>query len=316
MKTKIDYFQLRTQSQPAYTFEMFRRCLKNPDFWAFMPPEQGVDGWEYRRAIYLMEQQPLAWIDYGGESQRGWVRLTMAGTGCGYVEDWERMQELGVVLDSASIRRLDIALDTFDGSVSHDKVLKAYEAGLFKRAEGGRNPKMKKIEGSCLTDGRTVYIGSRSSYKYIRTYEKGWQLCSSMPESFRTEELKILLPGLDNPVNVADYYRVELELKAKDGMVIPWETLTNPDIYFAGGAPYLASLVDAAPQRIQSAPEVEARVQLEGLIQHCRTAYGGLFRAWALMHGDSAECKQQLFDELAADMPSERLIKNGVLLLV
>ena len=38
------------------------------------------------------------------------------------------------------------------------KILDAYFAGDFKREGGGRNPKMKKVESSDITDGRTVYI--------------------------------------------------------------------------------------------------------------------------------------------------------------
>ena len=54
------------------------------------------------------------------------------------------------VLDSADLRRVDLAVDTFDGSVTHEKILDAYFAGDFKREGGGRNPKMKKVEGQTL----------------------------------------------------------------------------------------------------------------------------------------------------------------------
>ncbi len=162
-RTKVDYFRIRTQSSPIAVFTAFRKHLKSPDDWVLMPPERGVDGWEERRAFYLKGQQPLAWVDYGGESQRGWVRLTVAGSGCDYVADWAGVVELSKSLDACTIRRIDLALDLFDGSASHESVLAAHESGRFKRFEGGRNPKMKKIEGSCKTDGRTVYIGARAS---------------------------------------------------------------------------------------------------------------------------------------------------------
>jgi hypothetical protein len=51
------------------------------------------------------------------------------------------------------------------------------------------------------------------------------------------------------------------------------------------------------------------------MIQNCRIAYGGLFKAWSAIHGDSDAAKLQLFDEVMADVPSDRLLKNGVLLL-
>lgn len=314
-KTKVDYFRIRTQSSPIAVFTAFRKHLKTPDEWVLMPVERGVDGWEERRAIYLKGQQPLAWIDYGGESQRGWVRLTVAGSGCDYVADWPGVVELSKSLDACTIRRIDLALDVFDGSVSHESVLAAHEAGRFKRFEGGRNPKMKKIEGSCKTDGRTIYIGARSSSRFIRCYEKGWQLCDKFPETFKTEDLRVFLPGAADSVKVADYYRIELEMKAGDGVLIPWDVLKAPDAFFAGGAPYLSDLIGSAPERLPVAPELDSVVELEAMIQNCRIAYGGLFRAWAQIHGDSDAAKVHLFNEVVADEPSERLLKNGVLML-
>lgn len=314
-KTKVDYFRIRTQSSPIAVFTAFRKHLKSPNDWVLMPPEKGVDGWEERRAFYLKGQQPLAWVDYGGGYQRGWVRLTVAGSGCDYVADWAGVADLSESLDACTIRRIDLALDLFDGSAGHESILAAHEAGRFKRFEGGRNPKMKKIEGSCKTDGRTVYIGARSSSRFIRCYEKGWQLCSKFPETFKTEDLRVFLPGADDSVKVSDYYRVELELKAVDGALIPWDVLKAPDAFFAGGAPYLSDLVGLAPERLPAAPELDSVIELEAMIQNCRIAYGGLFKAWSEIHGDSVAAKVQLFDEVMSDEPSERLLKNGVLML-
>ncbi len=114
---------------------------------------------------------------------------------------------------------------------------------------------------------------------------------------------------------MADYYRVELELKAVDGAVIPWDVLTAPDAFFAGGAPYLSDLIGSAPERLPVAPELDSVVELEAMIQNCRIAYGGLFKAWSAIHGDSDAAKVRLFDEVMADVPSDRLLKNGVLML-
>ena len=114
---------------------------------------------------------------------------------------------------------------------------------------------------------------------------------------------------------MSDYYRVELELKAVDGALIPWDVLKAPDAFFSGGAPYLSDLIGSAPERLPAAPELDSVIELEAMIQNCRIAYGGLFKAWSEIHGDSVAAKLQLFDEVMADEPSERLLKNGVLML-
>ena len=114
---------------------------------------------------------------------------------------------------------------------------------------------------------------------------------------------------------MSDYYRVELELKAVDGALIPWDVLKAPDAFFAGGAPYLSDIVKSSPQRLPAAPELDSVIELEAMIQNCRIAYGGLFKAWSEIHGESDASKVQLFDEVMADEPSERLLKNGVLML-
>jgi hypothetical protein len=47
-------------------------------------------------------------------------------------------------------------------------------------------------------------------------------------------------------------------------------------------------------------------------MEHCRLAYGGLLRSLLQVYGDSIEAKASLFDELAANKASERLMKAGI----
>lgn len=96
----------------------------------------------------------------------------MSGKGCDWVQDWQGFSTINESLPTAELRRVDVALDVVDGSVTHESVLAAYQAMQFKRQTGGRNPKMKKIEGSSACDGRTIYIGARESSRFIRCYEK------------------------------------------------------------------------------------------------------------------------------------------------
>ena len=80
-------------------------------------------------------------------------------------------------LQRAELMRVDLKVDTIDGSVSHEKVLEAYKEGRFKREGGGRNPVLKTVETSRVVDGRTAYVGARTSSRFIRCYEKDGKSC-------------------------------------------------------------------------------------------------------------------------------------------
>jgi DNA relaxase NicK len=228
------------------------------------------------------------------------------------------MADLPSVLNTPELRRVDVKLDIVDGSVTHESVLLAHERQEFKRKEGGRNPKLKKVETSCPQDGRTVYVGSRTSARFIRCYEKGWEMLSKirLPEQFKTLDLMADFDDGNGCTKVADRYRVEVEFKPADGVVVPWPILTDPDAYFAGSAMFCQQLVNVAPRRVQAVPSaLMPKAVLAASMEHCRTAYGGLLRALLELYGDTPEVKARLFDELASSKPSERLIKEGVLTL-
>lgn len=313
-KTKIDWFKFRTQSTYAEVFRKVRPAFYGGgDLLELGPEIAGRDGWEYRRQVMIADL-PIAAIDYGGASQRGWTRFDMSGKGCAWVDDWSALEAVKNGLEACELRRLDICLDTFDGSVTHEMVLKAHEQGEFKRPEGGRNPKLKKVESSCETDGRTIYVGSRSSYRFIRCYEKGWEQVGKMgiPDSFIKPGLRVAFEG--EMVKPEDYYRVEVEFKATDDMVIPWPAVTDSDPYFAGASPFCERLIGVAPKRAQAIPsELEPKAVLASQMEHARRAYGGLFRTLLELYGNDQETKARLFDELSSDKPSDRLIREGVL---
>lgn len=315
-KTGIDYLKFRCQNTHFQVLEAIRPHFYGEGELLSLGDElPGRDGWKIRRALMLADLQ-IAWIDYGGDSQRGWLRFDMAGKGCEWVEDWKGLEGLRTALTSAELRRVDVKLDFFDGSVTHDKILEAYQAGAFKRENGGRNPIMKKVETSRVIDGRTVYIGARTSARYIRCYEKGWELVNKagFPEGWKKPDMQLDFKNGLGYINVADYYRVEVEFKAVDDVVVPWTILGDPDAYFAGAATFCQSLVDASPRRPQAVPtDLMPKATLAANMEHCRMAYGGLFRTLLMMYGDTPEVKAKLFDELSGNKPSERLVREGVL---
>ena len=115
----------------------------------------------------------------------------------------------------------------------------------------------------------------------------------------------------NTPSSPADYYRLEVELKAVDGFFIPLDILTNPDSFFAGAAPYFESLVESAPSRLVQPPSDFLQVQtLQSSMEHCSRAYGGLLRSLLELYGDTVETKARLFDALCSQT---RLILSSVL---
>ena len=310
-KTTVDWFRFRTQSNPFETLEALRPAFGTvADLVQFGPHQRGKDGWQDRREILLAGDVVLGSVDYGGESQRGWLRWDMPGSGCEWVQDWALVAGLVRVLDRAELRRVDLALTVADPSlVNHDKVLLAHAAGLF--STGGRNPKAKIVTGSEPTDGRTVYVGSRAGHKFIRCYEKGRQLLvkAGVPETWRKKADKVEFSGL-GLVNVADLYRVEVEFKDVD-KVLPWPMLVDRDPYFSGANPFCASLLPSAPVRkIQGLPDFAGKLALSVQVEHARRAYGSLIRTLYEVHGGNA---QSVLDLLMADRPSEKLVRSGVL---
>jgi len=76
-KTFIDWFKFRTQSHPLEVFEALKSCfIAGLDCLVLCPEEGGKDGWKTRRQLRFADER-IGAIDYGGDSQRGWVRVDM-----------------------------------------------------------------------------------------------------------------------------------------------------------------------------------------------------------------------------------------------
>lgn len=302
MKTAVDWLSFRTKSNPFETMEAMRPMFGSAsDLVQFVPGNKGRDGWE-RGGDIMMVDIRLGWMDYGGESQRGWVRVQLTGEGCGWVQDWYAAEKLQDTLEGADIKRLDIALTTFNGEVSDAMVAQAYAEGRF--TTWGRPPRMKSIVSSDPRAGRTRYIGTRTGAdKFLRCYEKGWEMLTHVPETMRSQVNAI--DGHD----LATWYRVELELKAV-AKYIPWNVLTDQrDATFAGAYPFCADLLPGVPEfKLQVLPDFKPRAALAGQVEHCRVAYGGALRIAVEVYG-----RDKLLDMILGDKPSRALIDLGVL---
>ena len=172
-------------------------------------------GWNgYSQSAELGRFGIIAW---GGKAQRGTAHIEIDGVGCAQHLDWKGIEAWGVE-HGARITRIDLAHDDLDGRWCNiERTLEWHESGGFNC--GGRNSKVKLAgDWHDLTDGRTVYVGTRGN-KMLRCYEKGKEL--KQPDS--------------------PWFRVELELRNKN-RVLPWDMLTRPGQYLAGAYPCLAFL--------------------------------------------------------------------------
>ncbi|MBC3871221.1 replication initiation factor domain-containing protein [Undibacterium oligocarboniphilum] len=172
-------------------------------------------GWNGFKHCALLDK--YGFVAWGGNSQRGKAHIVINGTGCSRISNWAGIREWGEE-HNANITRIDLAHDDLDGAICNpEQILEWYSLKGFN--SGGRDAKIK-VAGDWhnLTDGRTIYIGTRGN-KMLRCYEKGKQLRD--PES--------------------NWFRVELELRNKNRF-LPWEMLVKPGQYLAGSYPCLAFL--------------------------------------------------------------------------
>lgn len=177
MKTTVDYLAFRSQADPRQALDALRPMFGTLGHnLALKPLERGAMGFQQAAQIVIADM-PVARVDFGGESQRGWLRAVITGKGCEWVQDWPAVETVEA-LPASEIRRLDIALTTWAGEVMHDTVVQAHTANRFHT--GGRPPDLQQITSSNDRAGRTCYVGKRTSDKFFRAYEKGFELLGKM----------------------------------------------------------------------------------------------------------------------------------------
>jgi len=302
MKTTVDYLRFRTQAEPREALQALKPMFGSlgPHL-RLKPLERGVLGFQ-QAALVCAEDMPVARMDYGGDSQRGWVRTEITGKGCEWVQDWDAVHGLEE-LPKTQIRRLDIALTTWNGEITHERVVQAHTADRFHT--GGRPPALQQITSSDERAGKTCYVGKRTSDKFFRSYEKGLEMASKIRG----------LPGLLTEIDghkIEDIYRCEIELKAGT-TEISWDVIERRDQYFAGSYPFCADVLpgiesDILQRRKERAPQTDLAVALE----NCRIQFGPtLYTALMAYQGDMTA----VWDKVIGSHHCLPLLEAGVLLV-
>lgn len=305
-KTTIDWLRFRTQAKPLEGLEAIKPLFGDlAPFLSLKLGQRGALGFQQAGSL-MVADMVIGRVDFGGDSQRGWVRWDLGGKGCEWVKDWDAIDEVER-LPEADIRRLDVCLTTWDGEVGHDDIVKAHAAGRF--VTGGRPPALQQITSSDPREGRTCYIGKRAKAdKFFRGYEKGYQMIAKLPDGTLGKDTCTHIDG--KPIE--GIYRCEVELKAEN-KPIPWEVVERRDQYFAGAYPFLADLLPGVEADILlRRPERAPQMDLAAALENCRIQYGAtLFTALHAFHGDPFE----VWKRIVGDKHNAALLEAGVLLV-
>ena len=303
-KTTIDWLRVRVQTEPRDALQALKPMFGTiANGLKLQSLERGILGFQQGSSIMIADM-PIGRMDYGGDSQKGWVRVDLTGKGCEWVQDWAAV-DLVEALPSSQLRRLDIALTTWKGEVGHERVAKAHADGRFITR---RPPALQQIISSDPRAGRTCYVGKREqSDKFFRGYEKGYELAAKAEARG--------LPGQVTEIDgckVEDIYRCEVELKATGADII-WDVIGRRDQYFAGAYPFCADILPGVEADIlKRRPEREVKADLSTALENCRIQFGPtLFTALMAYHGDITA----VWDKVIGDHYSQALLEAGVLLV-
>ncbi len=296
-KTTVDWLRLRTQGSPGDVLEAMRPLYGEYGKALNLGKHQrGLFGFKSSLPLMLGKNVTVGRLDFGGDSQRGWLRVDVPGKGCGFVTDWDSLDSVEALPD-AEIKRLDLALTTYRGELNHGRIVQAHADGKFTTR--GRPPNLRTIVNSDGT-GNTCYIGKRDSDKFFRAYDKG-------------AEMALKSPGLTHVDGfpITDIYRGELELKT-EATPIPWEAIERRDQYYAGAYPFCAEILPGIePDILQRRPERAAQRELLAALANARIQYGNtFFTALMAYQGDIGA----VWEKIVGKEHNPALLEAGVLL--
>lgn len=337
-KTHIDWFGFRAKDTPDVMVTALSEVVPDHLELSLSKRKTGWRSFESSFDLWVTDRRGNPETDCarigmamtGGDAVKGWSMFSMTGEGCAWVKDWGRTMDVCTdQLQGFELKRVDVALDRFDGSHWHD-VDEAWKAGEFCPPTGGKKPKAKPIDSRRPEDGRTYYVGNRESAKFYRGYEKGMQLLGPQmaaaqdrdPENFDLVQwftkdevrLEISDDGTARPVlfELRDWWRDEVEFKPVDNP-LPLDLVEQRDQYFAGAYPYLAKVLPTADaQPLITRRERMPQLELAKLLETVRHQYGNsLFTALHAYHGDIGA----VWDKIVGRKHSRALIEAGVLLV-
>jgi phage replication initiation protein len=209
----------------------------------------------------------MGFVCFGG--QRATMLITLNGQGCtNAVEGWQaRLYDfLTRTAIRPSISRIDLAHDDIEGKyLSVDWAEAQWSVGGYTARAGGRAPSIECVGNWHRPSGagRTLYIGTRTSGKFCRFYEKGKK------EGDAT----------------SSWCRAEVEFKSSD-RILPLEMLVRPSEYFAGAYPCFSVFAHFPTVRRLEIKQKTAQVVIGKAIDTTRHQFGKYLRVFRDVYGD------------------------------
>ncbi len=208
------------------------------------------------------------------------ARIELTGTGCQIYsaagcDHAKRWLQLRAKLESCAGRltRVDVAADDLHGLHPVRMAMEWLEAGEFDNR--GQKVKRQLIDDFDDGDGKTLNIGSRTSEKFMRVYEKGKELGDR-----------------ESP-----WVRYEGEFKASSRKELPLDMLRDPAGYLLGAYPVLNFIV-AMAQRIDVTKAADVATW-KSCRRHLKRQYGATL-TFILKHTESPEALQRVVETLTS----------------
>jgi hypothetical protein len=271
----VDWFEVTTEGnwlqldaseepKPVVAFSngdlYFERAKydKNPDLWAT------TQHYKFKYTIYLHAEEVGTIITHprnsnmgqtGGEGTRALSQLRLSNHVL-YSSGW--IDKLTFILDAMKVRlnnvtRIDIAVDGFGFVDDYKRLL----SGQYRKLGRAKMQTFHKSDGT--PEGFT--IGSRSSGKFVRCYNKSKEL-KIHPKSY-IERIWERAGLVQYPV-VDDVERLELQLRAE-----AIAQIKDFDIYRLDNAAYLAGIMKAHMEKFYQFVE-RSQYESTGNISRCK----------------------------------------------
>jgi phage replication initiation protein len=241
-------------------------------FWTIKNNNFGRFKYDHSANLYF-DGQLVGLVCWGCKNYGAMV--SFSGQGCGSL-NFEEMFKICDDLGYVRISRVDIAHDDFTGTHNVNTCRQMFKNGLFTVTT---EPSYQYFESGVLSksgklipcNGRSFYVGKRTSGKMLRCYEKGKQMKDEA-----------------NP----DWNRWEVELRNID-RTIPLDVLKDPHKYFAGAYPALASFSKRQERTVLKVKKLVATYN--HLFKYLKQGYAPLMNFAFHALGKS---KEEIFDEI------------------
>ncbi len=323
-KTQIDTLSITLEEPVHIVQDLITYAVS--DKVIFLPQRKAKNGYMSSYDIVL-QGQTLGYIAYGSrynEKQNERPMLHIEGKGCRYF-NWQIFYHYLKLTLNPRITRVDIKVDFFYGEVSIEAIREAHNQGKFKLPRATKDPILVpygEIQKDGTNPGRTLYIGSMSSGKFMRCYEKAYeqfkysQLNENdnndyMIKSFLDTNEEITFNGFneEKPIKPRDWIRMELQLR-NTNCDFSLDLITNTDLYFSGSYPYSKEVLEMTdgirPPRLLTSPEMDLMKRVANLKPICSPTMSDLFYM--------GYTKEEIFDMLCdIKTPTQKLIKSGIL---